>query len=112
MGKAMNTLIQLEHPGIILQGEFLEPLDLTPYKVHKETGISQTALSEILKGKRGISTLNGLKLARFFGLSDDYFAKIQLRYDLDSEKEKSGKSLSKIVPIHRKGSDNHTTLGA
>lgn len=100
----MTTLIQLEHPGIILQEEFLEPLGLTPYKVHKDTGISQTALGEILKGKRRITASTGLKLATYFGLSDEYFLKIQMQYDLDLEREKSKKTLSRITPLRSKGS--------
>ena len=40
----MATKIPLEHPGIIIKEEFIEPLDLTSYAVSKRTGISQTAL--------------------------------------------------------------------
>ena len=110
MDYSMSSIIQLEHPGIILQEEFLEPLDLTPYKVHKATGISQTALGEILKGKRRISASNGLKLAKYFGLSDDYFVKIQMQYDLDKEREKSKKTLSRIVPFRSKDSNSNRNL--
>jgi addiction module HigA family antidote len=93
----MGELIPIEHPGVLLKDEFLVPLGLTAYRVSKETGINETALGQILKGKRSISPLNGLKLARFFGLSDDYFVRIQMRYDLDNVAEKEKESLGRIV---------------
>ena len=83
----MPTLIPLEHPGVILKEEFIDELDLSVYKVSKGTGINQTALGEITKGKRNISPINALKLAKFFGLSEDYFATLQTHYNLDCAKE-------------------------
>lgn len=93
----MTTMIPLEHPGTILKEEFLDPLGLTAYKVAKRTGISESTLSKIIKGKLNISSVNGLKLARFFGLSDDYFGRIQMQYDLDKARTEQKKSLGKII---------------
>ncbi len=100
----MAKLISLEHPDIILQEEFLEPLGLTAYKVSNATGISQTVLGEIIKGARNITSKTGLKLAKYFDLSDAYFMKLQMQYDLDLEKEEGGKALGKIIPFQ---SRNH-----
>lgn len=50
-----QNLISLEHPGIFLKEEFMEPLNLFAYKVSKDTGISSMALSEILRGIRSIT---------------------------------------------------------
>ncbi len=97
----MTTKIPLEHPGIILKEEFIEPFGLTPYAVAKGTGISQTAIGEILKGKRGISAVNALKLSIFFGISESFFLNLQTQYNLDRAKEKAEKSLAKIIPLRR-----------
>jgi antitoxin HigA-1 len=99
----MSKRIPLEHPGIILKEEFIEALDLTTYVVSKETGISQTALGEILKGKRGISAANGLKLSKYFGMSEGYFLNLQTKYSIDIAKEKTEKPLANIIPFRRKG---------
>ncbi len=93
----MTNLIALEHPGIVVKEEFLDELGVTVYKVAQETGISRTALGQILKGKRSITPNTGLKLAAFFGVSDDYFVKLQMHYDIDLVKEKEKKSLAKII---------------
>lgn len=93
----MATIIQLEHPGIILKEEFLDPMGLTAYRVAQGTGITESTLSKIIKGKLNISSVNGLKLARFLGLSDEYFSRIQMQYDLDKARTEQKKSLGKIV---------------
>ncbi len=43
------------HPGEILEEEFLKPLNITAYRIAKEIRVSQTRISEIIKGKRGIT---------------------------------------------------------
>lgn len=98
----MSNRIPLEHPGMIILEEFIEPLGLTPYKVAKEIGIQQTALGEIVKGKRNISTSVGLKLAKYFGMSEEYFVKIQMQYDLDKAKKSQKTSIRKIIPFRPK----------
>jgi antitoxin HigA-1 len=108
----MTKKIPLEYPGIILKEEFIEALALTPYAVSKETGISQTALGEILKGKRGISAVNGLKLSKFFGMSESYFLNLQTKYDLDVARENSKKPLANIIPFRRKEPDRLDLLEA
>ena len=97
----MATMIPLEHPGIILKEEFLDPMDLTAYRVSQGTGITESTLSKIIKGKLNISSVNGLKLARFFGLSDEYFSRIQMLYDLDKARTEQKKSLFKVLDKHK-----------
>ena len=101
----MSDMIPLEHPGVILLEEFIEPLGLTPYKVAKEIGIQQTAMGEILRGKRGISIAVGLKLSKFFGVSEGYFVKIQMQYDIDKAKKSQKSSIGKIIPFRPKADD-------
>ena len=91
-----RKLIPLEHPGIFLKEEFLEHLDISAYKVSKDTNISNMAISEIVRGKRSITPRVGIRLSKFFGVSEGYFSRLQLQYDLDLIKEKEGKEVKKI----------------
>ena len=43
------------HPGEILQGEFLEPMGISQYRLAKGIGVSAMRASEIARGKRSIS---------------------------------------------------------
>jgi addiction module HigA family antidote len=57
--------LEYTHPGLLLKKD-LDEVDLSVYRVSKETGISQVNLSKILKGKRAISPDTGLRLAKFW----------------------------------------------
>ena len=84
------------HPGEILIEEFMEPLGLTAYRLAKETHISQTRISDIIKGKRGISVDTALRLSKFFGNSPQFWLGIQSDYALEAEQRHLGKELVKI----------------
>ncbi len=76
------------HPGILLK-EDLDEVGLTAYRVSKETGISQVNLSKILQGKRSITPDTGLRLAKFLGMSENYFINMQTQYDTQKAKEEN-----------------------
>ncbi|HEY5125605.1 MAG TPA: HigA family addiction module antitoxin [Ignavibacteria bacterium] len=71
------------HPGEILLEEFLKPLEISAYKLSKEIGIPQTRISEIIKGKRGITADTALRLSFYFGNSAKFWLGIQDDYDLE-----------------------------
>ena len=56
------TRLKNIHPGEILKEEFLVPMGISAYRLSKETGLSQTRLSQILKEDRGITAETALKL--------------------------------------------------
>ena len=55
------------HPGEILSEEFLIPMEITAYRLAKETKITQTRISQIIKGKRRITADTALRLSKYFG---------------------------------------------
>ncbi len=79
------------HPGEILNEEFLLPMNITPYRLAKDTGIPQTRVSQIIKGHRRITADTAIRLSRFFGNSVKFWLGIQDDYDirttLDEKKE-------------------------
>lgn len=81
--------------------EFLKPLGLTQYRLAKEIGVSQRRIGEIIAGKRAITTDTGLRLSRFFGLSEGFWERLQIDYDLSIAKGKMSDVLMKIKPYSR-----------
>jgi len=73
------------HPGEILKEEFLEPLEVSAYRLSKETFIPQTRVSEILKGKRRVTADTALRLSKFFGTTAKFWLGLQDDYDLEEE---------------------------
>jgi addiction module HigA family antidote len=94
-----KKIIPLEHPGIFLKEEFMEPLNLSAYKVAKDTGVANMAMSEILRGIRSITPRVGIRLSKYFGVSEGYFSRLQLQYDLDTIKEKEGREVNNIKTL-------------
>ncbi|HET6255516.1 MAG TPA: HigA family addiction module antitoxin [Puia sp.] len=73
------------HPGEVLFLEFLQPLQITAYRLSKDTAIPQTRISEIIKGNRRITADTALRLSRYFGTSAKFWLGLQDDYDLEEE---------------------------
>lgn len=87
------------HPGEILLEEFLQPMDISQYRLAKDIGVPSRRINEIVHGKRGISADTALRLSRYFGLSERFWMNLQARYDLEVEKDKLRGRLEKEVKI-------------
>lgn len=92
----MTKKIQWPHPGEILLHEFLEPMGLTQYRLAKEIGVSQRRIGEIVAGTRSITVDTGLRLSKFFGMSDGFWIGLQFDYDTATVKEKMADVLGNI----------------
>jgi addiction module HigA family antidote len=65
------------HPGEVLLEEFMKPLDITAYRLSKDLEIPQTRVSEVLKGRRRISSDTALRLSRYFRNSAKFWLGLQ-----------------------------------
>lgn len=86
-------------PGEILVTEFLEPMGISQYRLAKATGLSQTRISEIVRGKRAITIDSALRLSRALGVDDRFWVNIQADYDLEIERDRHGDEIDKIEPL-------------
>jgi addiction module HigA family antidote len=86
------------HPGEILLEEFLKPMGITQYRLAKEIGVPQRRIGEIVAGARAITADTGLRLSRFFGMSEDFWIGLQMDYDAAKTKDSLAKTLAKIKP--------------
>lgn len=84
------------HPGEVLLEEFLDPLEITAYRLSKDTFIPQTRISQIIKGKRRITADTALRLSRFFGTTAKFWLGLQNDYDLEEVSRKKDKEFEKI----------------
>ena len=85
------------HPGEILMEEFLEPLGVSQYRLAKDISVPPRRINEIVHGKRSITADTGLRLARFFGTTERFWLNLQVRYDLEVEKDRLGSRLHEEV---------------
>ena len=92
----MQKVINI-HPGEVLLYEFLEPLEISAYRLSKDLNVPQTRISEILKGRRRVTADTALRLSKYFGNSAKFWLGLQEDYDLEEAlREKSGE-LEEII---------------
>lgn len=94
---AASDLLPPVHPGEILLEEFLKPMSITQYRLAKDISVPPRRVNEIVLHKRGISADTALRLARYFGTSEQFWLNLQSEYDLDVERDRLGDRLKKEV---------------
>jgi len=89
--------IPLSHPGKLMYEEFMEPLEISAYRLAKDIGVPLTRITNIIQGKRAISPETALLLAQYFRMSERFFLNLQSHYDLEMAKDMMEKSHRKPV---------------
>ncbi len=87
------------HPGEILLEEFLKPMGISQYRLSKDIGVPAMRINKIVRGERGISADTALRLARYFGMSVEFWTDIQTHYDTEIAKIALADRLEKEVKI-------------
>ncbi len=90
--------LRFPHPGALLREEFLEPMGLTPYRLAKDIGVPLTRITAILAEERSVTADTGLRLDRYFGMSEGYWLGLQQDFDLRRAKRVLGRTLEQIKP--------------
>ena len=68
----MSERFELPTAGEILTEEFLEPLNITPYRLSKDLGVSSSTVLDLVHGKRKITVEMSLRLAKYFGTTSKF----------------------------------------
>ncbi|MHB1665703.1 MAG: HigA family addiction module antitoxin [bacterium] len=89
------------HPGDILKEDFLVPMCISVYLLSKQTGLSQTRLSQITRGKRSITAETALKLGKFFDIPAEFWMNLQTLYDIEETRKLKDKELELIIPYQK-----------
>ena len=84
--------------GEILLEEFLKPLELSQNALARAIGVSPRRINEIVLGKRAVTADTDLRLARYFRMSEGFFLRLQMDYDLRMQKRTLGDKLKAIMP--------------
>ena len=87
------------HPGDMLLEEFLEPMGITQRQLSEAIHVPYQRVNEIVNKKRGITPSTALRLAKFFGVSEDFWLSVQLRCDLYKARKTEAKEIKAIRPI-------------
>lgn len=92
------------HPGEILLEEFLIPMEISQYRLAQDINVPARRINEIVLGKRAITADTALRLSEYFGLSEKFWLNLQVRYNLEVEKDKLKDRLKREVKRLEKAS--------
>ena len=86
------------HPGEMLSEEFLIPMGVTQRQLADAIHVPYQRINEIVNRRRGITPSTALRLAKFFGMSPDFWMNLQLRWDLYYTQQSEVSTLKTIRP--------------
>ena len=95
------------HPGKMLIEEFLAPMGITQRELANSIHVPYQRVNEIINKKRGITPSTALRLAKFFGMTEDFWMNIQLRWDLFKAKNTEKNELKTIRPYRQSFNEAH-----
>jgi addiction module HigA family antidote len=87
------------HPGEVLLEEFLKPMGISQYHLAKDISVPPRRINEIVLGRRTVTADTALRLARYLGTSDRFWLNLQARHDLEVEKDRLGRRLTREVRV-------------
>jgi addiction module HigA family antidote len=92
------------HPGEVLQKEFLDPMGLSQNRLAMALHVPARRINEIVLGKRGITADTALRLARYFGMSPQFWLGLQMDYELDIAQDSiNARIAEEIMPMAATG---------
>ncbi len=90
------------HPGEILREEFLVPMNLSAYRLAKLLHVSPPTVNDIVLERRAITAEMAVRLAKFFGTTEQFWLNLQDTYDVGRAKRQLAGTLKAIKPLTKK----------
>lgn len=92
----MTTLDPI-HPGEILEEEFMKPLGLSANALARAIDVPVTRISEIVRGRRGVTADTALRLGRLLGTTPEFWLGLQAEFDLRVARRDFGSAINEAV---------------
>ena len=94
-----KEIIDTPNVGEILKEEFLDPLNITAYRLSKDINVSTSTILDIIHNKRKVSAEMALRLSRYFGNSYKFWLNLQNEIEIREIKSKKENELCKIKEL-------------
>jgi addiction module HigA family antidote len=79
-------------------------MEVSQYRLARSISVPPRRINEIVHGKRNVTADTALRLSRFFGTSERFWLNLQLRYDLEVEKDRLGDRLDTEILVYAQAS--------
>ncbi|MDY0385250.1 MAG: HigA family addiction module antitoxin [Geobacter sp.] len=107
-----GTRLAPVHPGEVLLYDFMEPLEVTQYRLAVTISVPPRRINEIVHGKRAITADTALRLGQFFGTTPEFWMALQASYDTETAREKIATVLASIPLFSRIQKERSQRLAA
>ena len=97
MGITTGRKLAAVHPGAVLLADFIEPMQITRYRVAKAIGVQQRRIDEICAGERGVTADTEVRLGLAFGIDPQFWLNLQGQYDIEVIQREHGAQLAEEV---------------
>jgi len=87
------------HPGEVVLEEFLIPMGISQSSLARSIGVAPRRINEIVLGKRAITADTALRLAHYFGMSEQFWMALQTSFDLEEARKKLGPRLKALERV-------------
>ena len=94
-----QDLIEPIHPGEVLMEDFIEGFGITQNKLAVSIGVPPRRITENEHGKRGVTAGTAIRLARYFGTSEEFWMNLQSNYELRLERRALRDKVAAITPL-------------
>jgi antitoxin HigA-1 len=92
-----QTRYSAHSSGEILKTDFLAPLNLSVNALSKAIKVPRARLNDIVRGKRGVSAATAMRLARYLGVSAQFWMNLQSHYELEMAEQVLGDRLGREI---------------
>jgi len=89
------------HPGEVLREEFMIPLGITAYRLAEDLLVPRTRIERIAREETRITADTALRLSRYFNTTEEFWLRLQARYDIEMRQPKIMPQLKKIKKAAR-----------
>jgi antitoxin HigA-1 len=86
------------HPGEMLAEDFLLPMQIDEQQLAESIHVPHERIKEIISDRKSINPSIALRLAKYFGMSADFWMNLQLRWDLYQTQQAESEDLNAIRP--------------
>ena len=84
------------HPGEVLLEDYLKPLGMSQNALAKSIGVPADRISEIVRGRRGITADTAVRLAHYFNTTPEFWIGLQADHEIEVARDRLSGELKKM----------------
>ncbi|MDV2081082.1 HigA family addiction module antitoxin [Marinobacter xestospongiae] len=93
----INVGMRPIHPGEILREDYLEPLEMSVNALAKELHVPAQRINEIVRERRGVTADTAIRLARYFGTTEQFWLNLQTDYELRRTRAEKADQIHRLI---------------